>query len=82
MARFFIDVDDGERQVRDEAGIELARADDAAHETEHLLLTLGQAEMLKGRPRTFRAVVRDAVGRTIYRATATLEIELFERRRR
>ena len=81
MPRVFIDVDDGERHVRDETGIDLMRVEDAAFETEQLLIALGQAEVARGKPRIFSASVRDATGQTIYRGSATLDIEPGVRRR-
>ena len=38
MARYFFDTDDGERQVRDEIGIDLASIDDIASTTRDLLI--------------------------------------------
>ena len=75
MPRFYFDICDGERQVRDEAGIDLASRDDIPAETATLLVGLGQDGMLNGRPRTFTVEVRDDGGALLYRGTAILDIQ-------
>ena len=62
MPRFYFDTCDGERQVRDERGIDLARRDDIPREAATLLVGLGQNEMLNGRPKTFTVKVRNGDG--------------------
>ena len=75
LPRYFFDTCDGERQVRDEAGIDLASPQDIAREAAILLQGLGLAEMLKGRSRVFTVRVRREDGAIIYRGTAKLDIE-------
>ncbi len=74
MPRYFFDVDDGERQTRDEAGICLSCAGDVEREARMLHQNLGVPEVLRGRDRLFTAVVRDREGTTVYQATAMLRI--------
>lgn len=75
MPRFYFDVCDGERQVRDERGIDLASRDDIPEEAATLLVGLGQNEMLNGRPKTFTVEVRNGDGALLYRGVATLDIQ-------
>ncbi len=74
MPHYFFDVDDGERQTRDEAGICLSCVDDVEREARMLLQILSMPEVLKGRDRLFTAVVRDREGTAVYRATAMLKV--------
>ena len=75
MPRYFFDTCDGERQVRDETGIDLAGPQDIPREAAILLQGLGLAEMLKGRSRVFTVRVRRDDGAFVYRGTAKLDIE-------
>ena len=75
MPRFFFDTCDGERQIFDEAGIDLASPQDIAREAAILLQGLGLAEMLGGRSRVFTVKVRREDGALVYRGTAKLDIE-------
>ena len=75
MPQYFFDVDDGERHIRDEAGMSLPGLDAVEHETRILLQNLGVPEMLNGQDRLFTAVVRDPDGAMVYRATAALKID-------
>ena len=79
MARYFFDTDDGERQFRDDAGIDLSSADDIPSTTRDLLFDIGHAQLLKGKDRTFTAAVRDEQGVTVYRGSMILRIELDRR---
>ncbi len=65
MPRYFFDTDDGERQFRDDTGIDLASADDVAFTTRDLLFDLGHAELFNGKDRLFTATVRDKQGKII-----------------
>ena len=76
MPRYFFDTDNGERQFRDHAGIDLASADDIPSTTRDLLFDLGHAEILKGQDRVFIAVVRDERGATVYRGSMVLRVDL------
>ena len=82
LPRFYFDTCDGERQVRDELGIDLASRDDIPRETATLLMGLGQSEMLNGRSKTFTVKVRNGDGALLYRGIATLDIQPPPRRRR
>ncbi len=75
MPRYFFDTCDGERQVRDEVGIDLASHQDIPHEASILLQNLGFDEMLAGRSRVFTVKVRRDDGALVYRGTGTLDIE-------
>lgn len=79
MPRYFFDVDDGERQIRDEAGIDLVCRSDIEATTRDLLYDLGHAKLLNGRDRVFTAVVRDEQGATVYHGSMVLRVE-FDRR--
>ena len=79
MARYFFDTDDGERQVRDEIGIDLASIDDIASTTRDLLIDLGYAQILSGKDRVFKAIVRDVQGAVVYRGSVVLRIKFDHR---
>lgn len=74
MPRYFFDTCDGERQVRDDAGIDLAGPQDIPREAAILLQGLGLGEVLKGQSRVFTVTVRRDDGAFIYRGTAKLDI--------
>ncbi len=74
MPRYFFDTCDGERQVRDEAGIDLTSPEDIPREAAILLQGLGIAKMLEGRSRVFTVKVRREDGAFVYRGTAKLDI--------
>ncbi len=74
MPRFFFDIDDGERQVCDRTGVDVAALASVETEAEALLMTLGEAEILNGRPRVFTVTVRDGNDLVVYRGNLTLEI--------
>ena len=76
VPRYFFDTDDGERQIRDENGIDLSSINDIGPTTRDLLFDLGHAEVLEGRDRVFTAVVRDDRGDIIYRGSMVLRIDL------
>ena len=79
MARYFFDTDDGQRQVRDDTGIDLASIDDIQSTTRDLLIDLGYAQILSGKDRVFKASVRDVQGVVVYRGSVVLRIK-FDRR--
>ncbi len=79
MPRYFFDTDDGERQFRDDTGIDLASADDVAFTTRDLLFDLGHAELFNGKDRLFTATVRDKQGITVYRGSMVLRVDLDKR---
>ena len=74
MPRYFFDVDDGDRQTRDEVGLCLPNLKDVERETRILLQNLSVPEVLNGRDRLFTARVRDACDETVYRGSMTLHI--------
>ena len=79
MARYFFDTDDGERQVRDTIDIDLASIDDIASTTRDLLIDLGYAQILSGKDRVFKAIVRDVQGAVVYRGSVVLRIKFDHR---
>ncbi len=66
MPRYFFDVDDGQRQVRDEIGMELANGLIARTEAATLLHTLADIRHIERRPGTTIVRVRDARGEEVY----------------
>ena len=74
MPRYFFDTDDGEHQVRDNTGIDLASIDDVPSTTRDLLIDLGYAQILSGKDRMFKATVRDVQGVVVYRGSVVLRI--------
>ena len=81
MPRYFFDTDNGERQIRDENGIDLPSTDDIGPTTRDLLFDLGHAEFLNGKHRVFTAAVRDERGLTVYKGSMVLKIEIDNRTR-
>ena len=69
MERFFFDVDDGRRRVRDEIGKELFDREVAVLEAGILLRSLAVIRSIEGRPGTTFVTVRAAQGETIYAAS-------------
>ena len=72
MPRYFFDVDDGERQIRDEVGIDLADRTGVICETQILLQYLSLAVVATDRSRIFTAVVRDEMDVEIYKGWMVL----------
>ena len=79
MPRYFFDTDDGEHQVRDDTGIDLASIDDIPSTARDLLLDLGYAQILSGKNRVIKATVRDVRGVILYRGSVVLTI-IFDHR--
>ena len=75
MPRYFFDTCDGERQIRDELGINLASRTDIPQEAATLLMGLGQNEILSGIQKTFTVKVRNDDGALLYRGTAKLDVQ-------
>ena len=75
MPRYFFDVDDGERSVRDEVGLALGSIREIEDETRELLHVLSLAEIGKGKPRLFTATVRDGRGVTIYKGSVEFRVD-------
>ncbi len=74
MPQYFFDTDDGDRQVRDDKGVNLSSIDDIPSATRDLLFDLGYAQILGGRDQVFTATVRDEHGITVYCGSVTLII--------
>ena len=72
---YFFDTDDGERQIRDESGVDLEHLADVRTTVRDLLFDIGHADLLNGTDRVFAAVVRDEHGVTVYRGSKVLRID-------
>lgn len=80
MPRFYFDTDDGERQLRDDSGIDLADTHDVPGEVMSLLRDLAHVHLPIGH-RVMAVEVRDVKGAPVYRATMTIAGERFAERR-
>ena len=72
-ARYFFDVDDGSRQVRDTIGKSLINEAMAVVEAGVLLRSLASINVMQDRPDTTYVTVRDAKGKRVYRGSTHLE---------
>ena len=72
MQRFFFDVDDGKRQVRDEIGRDLFDVEFAVLEAGILIRSLAVIRTIEGRPGTTYVTVRNAHGDTVHEDSTTL----------
>lgn len=68
MPRFFIDTSDGDTLSRDQEGEEYASAEAAREAAIGYLPGIADAMLPDGEHRTFRSIVRDEAGTTIYEA--------------
>ena len=75
VARYFFDILDGERRVRDEVGLDLADEKVIAQTTFDLLLKLARDELNPNKSQHWMAIVRNETGHVIYRGSMRLEIE-------
>lgn len=75
MAYFFIDTDDGDLLVHDEAGLDHADVAAARDMALAALSDMAKHGIRAGGRRAFSARVRDAGGATLYSATLRLEDE-------
>ena len=75
MARYFFDIDDGSRPVRDEVGLDLDGRGEVLRAGRLILLDLAQAARVAGQERSFTVSVRDGRGASIHRASAWVEVE-------
>jgi hypothetical protein len=73
LGRYFFDVDEGERQVRDDVGKNLIDRELAVFEAGLLLQSLLEIRRITGRPGTTYVRVRDANGRRIYEGSIHFE---------
>lgn len=71
--RYFFDVDDGERQVRDQIGKRLINEAMAVMEAGVLLRSLAAIKIMQDRPGTTYVTVRDAKGNRVHRGSTRLE---------
>ena len=69
MPVYFFDVGEGTRRFYDHAGITLRGIEDVPHETESLLRLLAYEHVDSAKPVVLKAVVRNADGRKVFRAT-------------
>ena len=69
MPRYFFDVDDGDRKVRDEVGMELIGDDSAMHEGLRLLQTLADLRQSEKRPGSAYMKIRRWDGFQLYTGT-------------
>ena len=72
MARYFFDIDDGERHSRDGEGTELADREEARREAISILPDIAREELPDGNDRVFSCSVRDESNRVIFLARLTL----------
>lgn len=77
MPRFFFDTDDGERQFRDEIGIDLTDPHDVPEEALGLLRDLAHVHSPIGR-HDMAVEVRGPAGMPVYRAVMTIVGEVIE----
>ena len=72
MPRFYFDIDDGVRDLRDDDGVPLDDRECARREAIATLTQLAQDMLPNGNDHVFKARVRDETGRLIYEATLSL----------
>ena len=72
-SRFYFDVDDGQRQVRDTVGRSLINETMAVMEAGVLLRSLAAIKIMQDRPGTTYVTVRDAKGNRVHRGSTHLE---------
>ena len=75
MPTFYFDISDGDEQVRDDLGIELSDVQAARRQAISVLPDIARDELPDGDRREFRAVVRDASGKTVFKAKLSLVAE-------
>lgn len=73
MPRYYFDVDDGERKVRDVIGMNLGIDDLAMKEGSTLLQTLSNLRQAEDRPGTTYVRVLDTHGHQVFTGSAHLE---------
>ena len=72
MPRYFFDIDDGVRDLRDNEGVILNDREHARKEVIATLAQLANDKLPNGNNHTFKASVRDETGTRIYEAALTL----------
>jgi hypothetical protein len=73
VPRYFFDIDDGVRDVRDEEGTVLEDREVARKEAIGTLAQLANSMLPDGNNHTFKASVRDETDKPIYEATLALK---------
>lgn len=71
-ARYFFDVNDGERSFQDDNGINLYSADQIASEAYNILRQIVHDRLPEGQ-RTMTVRVRDGSGKLVYAGTMTID---------
>lgn len=71
MPRFYIDTSDGDSLTRDDEGEEYASLREAREAAIGYLPGLADTMLPDGEHRTFRAILRDEAGATVYEANLT-----------
>jgi hypothetical protein len=74
MARYFFDIDDGARSVRDEEGVE-ATLEEVRREVICLLPDMARHELPDGDHRIFTVSVRDEKGHVIFKAALSFNAD-------
>jgi hypothetical protein len=75
MARFFFDIDDGEKKAIDREGTNLSGRAEARREAIGILPDVARETLPDGNQRRFACSVRDEGGKVIFTATLTLRAE-------
>lgn len=77
MPKYFVDLQDGDVVHEDDEGSDLSSVEDARKEAINTLSLIAKDELPDGEHREFIAIVRDAGGTALYRATLTFHEERF-----
>ncbi|ODN71825.1 DUF6894 family protein [Methylobrevis pamukkalensis] len=75
MARFYFDIDDGLRLIRDQEGVEFASLGDVSTAAIGVLSPIASDHLPDGRQRVYVVKVRDDTDRYIFVATLSLVSE-------
>ncbi|MGN6470484.1 MAG: DUF6894 family protein [Rhizobiaceae bacterium] len=81
MSRFFFDIDDGDRFVRDEIGHVFEDREAMRLEAIKALPEIARDELPDGNRRRFSVRVRDMEGRYLFQATLTMAAEWLDQPR-
>ena len=75
--RYFFDIDDGERHIRDDTGHEYPGLQEACDAAIHTLPDIARDAVCNGRQQDFVAIiaVRDLSGQVLFRTTLSLRTE-------
>ncbi|MBA9071769.1 hypothetical protein FHR71_005555 [Methylobacterium sp. RAS18] len=73
MPRYFFDIDDGVRDVRDDEGVTFNDEESARKEAIVTLAELAKDMLLDGNDHVFKAQVRDETDKLVYQAALTLK---------